>query len=224
MTRQDQSKARTDETGGQGRLRRVRISAAVAMRRATLELIASGKAEHAIVAGRVAPSFDLTGRGGRRIRSEILLLQGPAVVTFYCGGWCPYCDVDLRALDKARAAIEERGATLVAISVPNGARSRVARRRLGFPSLVDAGGELAAAFGIRFELPDYLASMYEAAFGTGRAVVSGGSAWTLPLAARYVIAQDGVIAYAEVNADHTRRAEPSDLLPTLDQLLRMRAA
>jgi peroxiredoxin len=53
---------------------------------------------------------------------------------------------------------------------------------------------------------------------------NGEASWTLPMPSRYVIAQDGVIAYAEVNADYTRRPEPSDVFPVLERLRQSAAA
>jgi len=191
-----------------------------AMHRQVDELIATGQAERAMKAGDVAPAFTLADAKGNTVDSEALLARGPLVVTFYRGVWCPYCNMDLQALEAARAEIEARGATMVAISMQTAVNSRkaVTQNKLGFPILMDARGEVADAFGIRFALPDYLVDIYKNAFKTDLAVINDDPAWTLPMPARYVIDQQGVIAYAEVNPDYTQRPEPSDLLPTLDRL------
>ncbi|PXW25481.1 peroxiredoxin-like family protein [Paraburkholderia caballeronis] len=190
------------------------------MHRATAELIASGAAQHAPKVGAQAPAFVLDDPDGRPVSSATLLAQGPLVVTFYRGVWCPYCNMDLQALEAARPQIEARGAQLVAVSPQTAPNSRRSQREnaLGFTILSDSHNDVAAAFGLRFELPDYLADLYKNTFGNDLAIVNGDASWTLPMPARFVIAQDGTIAYAEVNPDYTRRPDPEELLPVLDRL------
>lgn len=199
--------------------------AVAVMHKSTMELIASGRAERALKAGDRAPAFSLVDSDGEAVSSIDLLRKGPLVVTFYRGVWCPYCNMDLQAIEAAAGEIREQGAELVAISQQTAVFSRKARRdnKLSFPILSDHGGETAAAFGIRFVLPEYLRDIYRM-FKTDLTEINGEPSWTLPMPGRYVIAQDGVIAYAEVNPDYTRRPDPSELLPTLKQLARAVAA
>ena len=125
--------------------------------------------------------------------------------------------MDLQALQEALPAIVERGAQLVAISPQTQSNSRKSQRenKVTFPILSDPGNEVAARFGLRFELPDYLIELYRDTFKNDLARVNGEPSWTLPMPARYVIGTDGVIAYAEVNPDYTRRPDPEELLPVL---------
>lgn len=194
-----------------------------ALHRAVNELITSGAPDRALKAGDTAPVFTLPDPDGALVSSEDLLAKGPLVVNFYRGTWCPYCNLDLQALEADRAGIEARGATLVAISQQTAPNSRKSQRdnNLGFPIVGDRGGELAAAFGVRWTIPDYLRPVHKAV-GADITVFNGEESWTLPMPARYVIGQDGVIVYAEVNADYTRRPEPSDVFPVLEQLQRTR--
>src|SRR5579864_8825984 len=117
-------------------------------RKGTAELIASGQASLAIKAGRQAPGFTLKDSEGATFSSDRLLSRGPLVVTFYRGVWCPYCNLELQALEEARSDIEARGASVVAISMQNAANGRksVRENKVGFPILVDAGGAVAAEF------------------------------------------------------------------------------
>jgi peroxiredoxin len=188
--------------------------------RATAELVASGAAGRALKAGDKAPAFTLQDADGVAHASADLLARGPLVLSFYRGVWCPYCNMDLQALQAALPAVRERGAQLVAVSPQIVSNSRKSARdnKLAFPILSDPGNELAAAFGLRFKLPDYLITLYRDAFKNDLAVVNGEPSWTLPMPARYVLAPDGTIAYAEVNPDYTNRPDPSDLLPVLDGL------
>ena len=186
------------------------------MHRATAELIASGAARRALKVGDKAPAFTLKDPEGNDVSSTALLAQGPLVVSFYRGVWCPYCNMELQALQAALPAFERRGARLVAISpqtAPN-SRKSVRQNHLTFPILSDTRNEVAAAFGLRFELPDYLIELYKG-FGNDLPTFNDDPSWTLPMPGRFVIAQDGTLLYAEVNPDYTRRPDPSELLPAL---------
>jgi peroxiredoxin len=196
-----------------------------AMARATAELVDSGQARKAKKAGDTAPEFTLNDPDGKPVSSRDLLARGPLVLSFYRGVWCPYCNIELQALQAALPEIAKRGASLVAISPQTAANSRRSLRenKLEFPILSDMKSEVAHAFGIRFALPDYLVATYKS-FGNNLPVVNNDPAWVLPMPARYVIGTDGIIAYSEVNPDYTHRPDPSELLPVLDRLSVSRAA
>ncbi|RQW42815.1 peroxiredoxin-like family protein [Novosphingobium sp. LASN5T] len=186
------------------------------MRRATAELIASGAATRALKAGDQAPPFTLNDPDGNPVSSADLLAQGPLVVSFYRGVWCPYCNMELQALQAALPEFDKLGANLVAISPQTAVNSRksVRQNELGFPILSDAHNDVAAAFGLRFELPGYLVDLYKS-LKNDLPAFNGDPSWTLPMPGRFVIGQDGTILYAEVNPDYTRRPEPEDMLPAL---------
>lgn len=186
------------------------------MKRATAELVASGQAERALKVGDKAPVFTLEDPDGNPVSSAELLAKGPLVVSFYRGVWCPYCNFELQALEAALPTFSELGASLVAISpqVKANSRKSVRQNGLSFPILSDVHGEVAAAFGLRFSLPDYLIELYKG-FGNDLPTFNDDPGWTLPMPGRFVIGQDGIIRYAEVNPDYTRRPDPSELLPAL---------
>jgi peroxiredoxin len=196
------------------------------MRRATDELIASGAAGRALKAGDRAPDFILRDAENRDVSSRTLLDKGPLVVTFYRGVWCPYCNMDLQALQDALPALGELGAQLVAISPQTPSNSRKSQRdnKITFPILSDPGNEVAALFGLRFRLPDNLIQLYRDTFKNDLSQINGDSSWTLPMPARYVMGHAGLIAYAEVNPDYTRRPDPQELLPVLAALKNLHAA
>lgn len=189
------------------------------MHRATAELIASGQALDAKKAGDRTPAFTLKDSHGHVVSSAELLAKGPLVVSFYRGAWCPYCNLELQALQAALPQIEARGAHVVAISPQTAPNSRKSQREhhLSFPILSDEKSRVAAAFGLRFSLPDYLIELYRG-FKNDLPTVNDDPAWVLPMPARYVIGTDGIIAYAEINPDYTQRPDPSELLPVLDKL------
>jgi peroxiredoxin len=182
-------------------------------------LISSGQAGRAVKVGAKAPSFVLPDVNGNTVSSADLLAKGPLVVTFYRGLWCPFCNADLQALESAATRIRGFGATPVAISPQTPANSRISlqENHLSFPILSDKNCELAAKFGIRWMPSEALQGVYRN-FGTDVGAFNGEGSWALPMPARYVIAQDGTVAYAEVNANYTHRPEPGDVCPVLEKL------
>jgi peroxiredoxin len=189
------------------------------MHKATANLIASGQADRALKTGGRAPKFTLPDTHGRLVSSADLLARGPLVLTFYRGIWCPYCNMDLQAIEAAADEIRALGASLVAISPQTAPNRRKSEREneLSFPILSDHGNAVADEFGLRYRLPDELIAVYKG-FGNDLTIGNGEDSWTLPMPARYVIGTDGVVAYAEVNPDYTRRPDPSELLPPLQRL------
>lgn len=190
-----------------------------AFARSTQELIDSGQAEQALSVGDTAPDFVMTDPEGNPVALADLLAKGPVVVSFYRGVWCPYCNIELQALEAVADDIRGKGASLVAISMQGAADSRKSQRdnKLSFPILTDQAGEVAHKFGIRWTMQDY-AIEFMKMFNVVLPTIQGDGQWNLPMPARYVIATDGTIAYAEVNPDYTQRPEPSDLFPVLDTL------
>ncbi len=199
--------------------------AVTSFHKATDGLIASGQAERALKAGDRAPAFTLPDANGATVSSTDLFAHAALVVTFYRGVWCPYCNLDLQAIEAAANEIREFGASLVAISPQTPANSRRSQRenKLSFPILSDHAGTIANLFGLRFRLPDYLIAVYKQ-FGVDLAIHNGEPSWTLPMPSRYIIGRDGAIAYAEVNPDYTCRPDPEELLPVLRRLRSARAA
>ncbi|EEA04508.1 alkyl hydroperoxide reductase/ Thiol specific antioxidant/ Mal allergen [Burkholderia sp. H160] len=190
------------------------------LHRATDELIESGVVERAKKVGDVAPGFILKDPDHRPISSRKLIADGPLVLTFYRGVWSPYCNLELQALQAALPDIVARGASLMAVSPQNGVNSRKAIREnhLSFPILGDPRGELSAAYGLRVALPDYLVDLYLTTFGTDLSSFNDDPSWTLPMPARFIIDKGGIIAYAEVSPDSTKRPDPAELLPVLERL------
>jgi peroxiredoxin len=143
----------------------------------------------------------------------------PLVVTFYRGGWCPYCNMELRAYQARLADFGATGATLVAISpeAPDHSLSTAEKNDLAFPVLSDPGGQLAEALGIRFTLSDAVRPYYEKA-GLDIPARNGTGTWDLPVPATFVVAADGTIAAAFVEPDYRKRTDPALALDALRQL------
>lgn len=180
------------------------------------ELRASFAEDKAIGVGDAAPGFALPGIAGRQVVLEDLLRQGPVVLTFYRGGWCPYCNLELRAYQKALPEITALGARLVAISpeTADNTLTTAEKNALSFDVLSDTDGALADALGIRFQLSPAIKALYQK-FGHDLPTRNGDGQWSLPMPASYVIEKGGRIALASVDPDYRNRMDPTVALSTL---------
>ena len=187
---------------------------------ATDALTASGAAHSALKIGDIVPDFILPDVDGTSFRLYGALENGPVVLVFYRGGWCPYCNLHLRGFQRLLPAFSAAGAQLVAISpqLPDGSLGTREKDELTFPVLSDVGLHTARAMGISFELPMPLLQLY-ADVGHALAATNGESGATaLPMPATFVVLPDRTLAFAHVEADYTRRAEPLDVLALVQSL------
>lgn len=187
-----------------------------AMERADMELAASDVLQHALRAGDKVPDFRLPDARGGFVRLDDLLAKGPAVLSFYRGGWCPYCNLELHSLQKVLPEITSFGAELVAISpqTPDGSLSTAEKNELAFSVLSDVGSATAKAFGIAFDLSEELRPIYTR-FGHALPDQNGDESWTLPIPATYVVDRDGAIALAFLDVDYRNRLEPAEIIAAL---------
>jgi peroxiredoxin len=196
-----------------------------AMARADLELSGSGILDRALKAGDPAPDFSLPDAQGKTVRLSVLLARGPVVLSFYRGGWCPYCNLELRALQCAMPDIERIGASLVAVSpqTTDESLSTAEKNALAFAVLSDTDSRVAKTFGIAFDLADELRPIYTR-FNHALPDKNGDDSWVLPLPATFVIDRNGTIALAYVDVDYRNRLEPADIVALLETLARQHAA
>lgn len=179
-------------------------------------LEASGLSARALKVGDRAPDFVLPDAFGAAVDSAALRACGPLVISFYRGAWCPYCSLELSALQGHLDAFAARGAMLVAVSpqTPDNSLSTQEKLALGFPVLSDVGNKVARAFGLVFTLEEPLRPLY-AAMGADLPALNGDNSFELPMPATYVIGQDGVIRLAFVSADYRARPAPQDIRAAL---------
>lgn len=163
--------------------------------------------------------FTLTNQTGEPRRLSELHKNGPLIVTFYRGGWCPYCNLELQAYQTQLEKISAVGATLVAITpeLPDASMSTVEKNELGFEVLSDTNSNYAREIGIVFSLPEELRVIYKN-FGIELEQHNGEGQFDLPLAATFLVNANGIIESAYVNADYTYRKEPSELVAELAAL------
>jgi peroxiredoxin len=186
------------------------------MQEATTALEQSRILEKILTVGDTIPYFSLPNATGEIVNMRELLAQGPVVIAFYRGGWCPYCNLELRALQQALASIQGTGATLVAISpeTPDNSLTTQEKNELEFQVLSDRDNQVAREFGLVFRLPASLLPIYED-FGIDLIAHNDNNHFELPIPATYVVRQDGTVKYAFANVDYTKRAEPSEIVNAL---------
>lgn len=147
-----------------------------------------------------------------------LIAQKPVILTFYRGGWCPYCNLELRAYQALLPQIHAAGAELVAVSpeLPDHSLSTAEKNALSFTVLSDSGNLLASRLGIRFTLSDAVKPFYEKA-GHALPERNGEGSWSMPMPATFVIAKGGRIVSAFVEPDYRKRMDPKLALEALGQ-------
>jgi peroxiredoxin len=183
------------------------------------ELTISGVAP-GLAVGDSAPTFTLGNATGDQVSMAALLQEGPVVVTFYRGEWCPYCNLQLHALQQALPEIEATGATLVAISpqAPDHSMTVVEKHALAFPVLSDLDQGVAEAFKVRFDVTGELEDLQVNVFQSDPAKQNADGRRSLPVPATFVIDTTGVVRFASVNADWRVRVEPADIVAALRAL------
>ena len=187
------------------------------MDRATDALVASGLQDSALKAGSSVQDFILMDAHGKCVRLQELLRAGPVVISFYRGGWCPYCNIELRGLQRVLPAMKVLGASLLAISpqLPDNSLLTEVKNCLSFPVLSDVGNVVAKRFGIVYKLPVDLLSTYES-FNHGLAEMNGeDGAEEQPVPATFVVDGTGVVRLAYVDEDYTKRLDPDTILDAL---------
>ena len=189
------------------------------------ELRESFALESAIGVGAIAPDFRLPDVKGNAVSLFDLLRRGPVVVTFYRGGWCPYCNIQLRAYQAALPEMTALGARLVAISpqLPERSLATAEADELTFDVLSDVGNRAARRFGLVYSLPEELRAALRS---NNKALpgINGNESWELPVPATYVIAPDHRVVLAYIDVDYKKRLGPDAILNALRSIQPSRSA
>jgi peroxiredoxin len=166
--------------------------------------------------GDVAPDFSLPDQHGTLVSLSEQLRHGPVVLSFYRGGWCPFCTMTLRAMDKIRHEVAREGATILMISPQRQEESVATARRnfLHFPVLSDSANAVARRYGLVWPIEPQRRALLER-LGHDVSRINGTPEWELPVAAGYVIAPDGRVVSAHVDPRINRRMEPLEALAAL---------
>ena len=180
-------------------------------------LVASGRLERALRPGDRVPDVVLPDLPGGRTALADLLRDGPIVLVFYRGRWCPFCTLELRAWQRVLPEIRALGGQLLAVSPQDEREIALMRERdrLEFHMLSDPPNTLARRFGIAYEVAPAVRDAYDASGLVHRTNDDGGSDWTMPLPAVYLIGTDGRVVWAHVDPQWNRRAEPAEVVARL---------
>jgi peroxiredoxin len=176
--------------------------------------------EHALKLGAKAPSFTLPNQDGNLIALNDVLAKGPVVLTFYRGSWCPYCNLQLRALQARLSEIHGLGATLVAVSpqVPDESLTKNEISEMDFTVLSDQDAKVASEYGIAWEVPEYLVDHMRVDRNLDLEAINNGNANVLPIPATFVLSGDGDVVWRYVDVDYRTRSEPDDIIAALKKL------
>ena len=189
------------------------------MAQATVDLMNSKISEQSLKVGDMVPNFTLPNAVGNSLELQTILDKGAVVISFYRGGWCPYCNLELRALQQSLPEIEALGATLITISpeTPDNSLSTSEKNELTFEVLSDSKNQVAKQFGLVFTLAEELRPIYTQ-FGIDIPAYNGDSTFELPIPATYVVAPNGKIIHSFANVDYTQRLDPREVIKVLKNL------
>lgn len=178
----------------------------------------AGILEKAMKVGDKAPNFTLKNAKGNKVSLYDELANGPVVLIWYRGGWCPYCNLTLKRLQDELPNFKKYNASLIALTpeLPDSTLSTTEKNELTFQVLSDLGNKVAKNYGVVFELTDAVAKRYQEGFDLHG--YNGDLSNTLPLAATYVIEKNGKITFAFVDTDYRNRAEPRDIITALKKI------
>ena len=178
---------------------------------------AEGVPAEAIKAGERIATFTLDDASGKQVSLDQLVDAGPAVIVFYRGGWCPYCNLALRTYQQELLPqLDAFGARLVAISpqTPDQSLSTAEKASLAFTVLSDPGSRVARAIGIAFEQSDeVLAAQRQLGLDLAKATAEGSS--YLPRPTVLIVDRSRTVRFVDVQPDYTARTEVADILAAL---------
>lgn len=169
--------------------------------------------------GQKAKDFTLKNALGEEVNLYEELSKGPVVLTFYRGGWCPFCNMQLKAYQKLLPEIEAIGGQLIAVSPqsPDNTLSQQEKEELTFQVLSDTNGLVAAFYNILYDVPDYVQDHMKQA-SMDLAEYNGTNRWILPIPSTFMIDESGIIRSAYVNPDFMQRLDPEQVLRELRKL------
>lgn len=176
-------------------------------------------AEQGLRVGDKAPDFTLNDSHGNPVNLYSLLEKGPVVLTWYRGGWCPYCNLALKAFADKADEISDLGATFLALSpeLPDKTLTTAEKNEIAFTILSDTNNHVSRQYDLVFKLNPQTFEAYEKGFGLSN--YNGNMDGELPVPATYIIDQKGIIRYAYVNPDYKHRANPDEVMLQLIQLV-----
>lgn len=177
------------------------------------EIHADASQVQPLLPGMRAPSFNLRSASDEPVSFDPDHMEKPLVVTFFRGGWCPYCNLHLSEMRTAEAELKSLGFDIWFLSIdkPEVLYASLEQPDIGYRVLSDAKLEATRAFGLAFRVPAELVEQYRG-WGIDLEDASGETHHVLPVPSTYLIGVDGVIRFQYSNPDYTVRLHPDVLL------------
>lgn len=174
---------------------------------------ASANEVQPLLPGMTAPAFTLRDANGTLVEFDPKQMQKPVILTFFRGGWCPYCNLHLAEMRKAETELKDLGFELWFISPdkPELLYESLEQPDIGYTVYSDARLEAMRGLGIAFQVSDEVNSKY-LEYGIDLNKASGETHRALPAPSTFLIGTDGVIHFQYTNPDYTVRLHPSVLL------------
>lgn len=175
-----------------------------------------GLHKKALGVGKKAPKVQFTDQKGKSVDLKSLYKDQTLVLTFYRGGWCPYCMLELDAYQKMISQFQKAGAMIVAVSpdTQKEVSKTIQKRGITYSVMSDPNNSAAKEFGIAFKVDTGTLQIYKK-FGIDLEGSQNNQDNELPMPGTYVIDKNGVIRYSFVDPDYTKRADPEDVLKIL---------
>ena len=172
--------------------------------------------------GAKAPDFSLKNPQGKTVKLSTMLKNGPVILTFYRGAWCPYCNLQLHQLKQTLPQFKQYGATVVAITpqIPDKSVGQFKQDGFPFEVLSDLDYKVIKSYNLLWEVSPELDATYKRAFGLDVASFNGAGRLGLPIPGTFVIDQAGIVRAAFADSDYKKRMEPADILAALQKLPR----
>jgi len=170
-----------------------------------------------LAVGSEVEDFSALSQDGETFKLEEALKEGPVVVVFYRGQWCPYCNRHLSALNENLQAIENKGAQLIAISSEKQEMLMKSAEKTGasFSLLTDKDFKIAEDFKLAFLPSSGTRLKYNTILGADLDEAQTDDSERLPVPATYIIGQDGTVLWRHFDRDYSQRASPEEILANL---------
>lgn len=186
------------------------------MQKSTQALLEAKISDKALKTGDTLPEFELPDEHQNPVGLDEIHIGKYLIISFYRGGWCPYCNMELRALQKHADVLGQLGANLVAISpeTPDNSLTTLEKNQLQFKILSDKDNHYAKKLNLTFQMPENLKEVYHS-FGIHVDHHNGNSDFELPMPATYIIDTNRTVIYHFVPEDYTQRMDPEEIVAFL---------
>lgn len=153
---------------------------------------------------------------GDKVSIMDVLGKQPAIISFYRGTWCPYCNLELSTYNELLK--DKNKIKMIAIS-PERPESSINVENLNFEVLSDIDNKFAKKLNLTFDITETIENIYDG-FGINLEKSQGKKSRILPIPATYIVDSSGVIMYAYIDVDYTKRAEPKDVIDKYLELIK----